>query len=329
MSRPDRLLELVHLLGGRRSRSLREIVDHFQVSERTAYRDLAALERRNILLARDERGYRLIEGSTLRPLDLTTAERALLRLALDNPALSRPSALARRLRTLRAKLDAVSRPRDDLPQPFELAGPERSGSGAQAVVEQLEPAISHRLRTGILYVSISSRDRRWRTVDPYALVHREGAWYLVAHCHEHAEPRLFRLDRIEEVRSSGARFEAPESFDLSRWLAGAWSVFRGGREVEVVLRVAAELAPLLRHARHHQGERLEELPGGAVEYRVKLTHLEEIARWVVGFGGRVTVVAPRALRRRVTTIAEGVLGANERSREEDGASLTGSDSEPS
>ena len=84
MSRSDRLLDLVQLLGGRRSRSLKEIVRHFEVSERTAYRDLAALERRRIPLTRDEHGYRLVEGATLRPLRLTGEERALLRLrALD------------------------------------------------------------------------------------------------------------------------------------------------------------------------------------------------------------------------------------------------------
>ncbi len=48
IARPDRLLELVTLLGGRRPRTLRELIEHFEISERTAYRDLAALDRRNI-----------------------------------------------------------------------------------------------------------------------------------------------------------------------------------------------------------------------------------------------------------------------------------------
>jgi predicted DNA-binding transcriptional regulator YafY len=38
-----------------------------------------------------------------------------------------------------------------------------------------------------------------------------------------------------------------------------------------------------------------------------LSHLDEIARWVVGFGGRIQVVAPEALRGRVREIAEGVV----------------------
>src|SRR5215213_7574401 len=34
-----------------------------------------------------------------------------------------------------------------------------------------------------------------REVDPYGLVHREGYWYAVGHCHLRGGMRLFRLDR--------------------------------------------------------------------------------------------------------------------------------------
>lgn len=307
MSRSDRLLELVHLLGGRRPRSLREIVSHFEISERTAYRDLADLQRRDIPLYRDEHGYRLVEGATLRPLNLTAEERALLRLALANPALRKRPVLARRLRTLEAKLDAVTRATEETPEALALAGPERTGAVPDVVLNTLERATAGRRRTEILYASLSGKTRRWRALDPYAVFHRDGAWYAAGHCHVNDEPRTFRLDRVQDARLTGTTFARPPGFRLDAYLVGAWSIFRGPDRHEVVLHFPPELAPLVQNAQIHPSQEVHELDDGAIEYRVQLSHLDEIARWVVGFGGDVEVVEPEALRRRVREIAEGVV----------------------
>jgi len=308
VSRSDRLLELVHLLGGRRARSLREIVDHFEISERTVYRDLADLQRREIPLYRDEHGYRLVEGATLRPLNLTAEERGILRLALGNPALRKRPLLARRIRTLEAKLDAVSRATEETPSALALAGAERTGPLDSGVMETLERATARRRRTRILYTSLSGKTRRWRKVDPYAVFHRDGAWYVAGHCHVNRELRTFRLDRVEEARLEEEGFTRPPDFDLERYLESAWSIVRGHERHEVVLRFPPELEPLVAHAQLHPSQEVRESGDGALELRLTLSHLDEIARWVVGFGGTVEVVAPEALRERVRGIAQGVLG---------------------
>ena len=43
MSKSTRIVELVHMLAGRRSRTVAEIADMLEVSERTAFRYLADL----------------------------------------------------------------------------------------------------------------------------------------------------------------------------------------------------------------------------------------------------------------------------------------------
>lgn len=310
MSRSDRLLDLVQLLGGRRFRSLKEIVQHFEVSERTAYRDLAALERRRIPLTRDEHGYRLVEGATLRPLRLTGEERALLRLALGNAALGRQPHLARRLAVLEAKLDAVASAAEETPEALALAALDRSGEIPREIFSGLEEAAVAGAAVEILYASLSGGTRRWRGLDPYRLFHRTEAWYVAGRCHVHDEPRTFRLDRIAGLRNLPTRFILPADFDLDRYLEHAWSVIRGRRLHEAVVHFDPSLAPLLEHARHHAGERVGRAAGGGVEYRVKVSHLDELARWIVGFGGRARVEAPEELRARVVELAEGALGGH-------------------
>ena len=104
MARPGRLLELVTLLGGRRPLTVHDLASRLEVSVRTAYRDLVEVQNRRIPLEATERGYRLLDTASLRPLNLTAEERAVLLLALANPSLRRFTKLRRRLESLEAKV---------------------------------------------------------------------------------------------------------------------------------------------------------------------------------------------------------------------------------
>lgn len=89
MDRPIRLIEILQLLGGRRSWRPAEIADHFNISERTVYRDLQDLSRlQSIPVTRDEDGYRLLEGASIRWLGLTSNGRG----STSTSSFSRPGA---------------------------------------------------------------------------------------------------------------------------------------------------------------------------------------------------------------------------------------------
>lgn len=305
MSRPLRLIQLLDLLGAPRERSVQEIAERFEVTERTVYRDLQELQEQRIPLVRGEHGYRLVEGSTLRPLNLTAAERAVLKVALSNPALRNNPALAQQLAPLVDKLDNVTRFVEESTEAL-IAGPERSGEPAPEVSLQLQMAVRERRTVRAEYTSLTTPGTRWRRIDPYGTFHRADVWYVAGRCHTNDEMRIFRLDRISSVELGSDRFEPP-SLDLEQYLADSWAVFLGNQEHVVRLEVEPELAPLFRAGRHHPGEKVEERADGSALYTVTLTHLEEIARFVLGFGGRVRVVGPDELRERVRELAEGAL----------------------
>jgi len=309
MPRADRLFAMVTLLSGRRSRSMREMIDHFEVSERTIYRDLADLGQRHIPVTRVGDGYRLVEGSHLRPLNLSAAERAVLKLALGNPALRSSPILSRRLDVLEAKLDAAAVAVGETPEALALATVDRTGPVPTEVVETLERAVERCRTVRLDYRSLSGGSRRWRRVDPYQLFHRGDAWYVVGRCHVHNEPRIFRLDRIAGVELGDDGFQPAPDFSLRDFLADTWTIYRGRSSHEVVLRFDPELAPLVEAARHHESEQVQSVVSGELEYRVRVSHLDEIARWVVGFGGRCRVVKPEALRRKVVELGHGAVAA--------------------
>ncbi|MFN2240176.1 MAG: helix-turn-helix transcriptional regulator [Thermoanaerobaculia bacterium] len=307
MKKITRLLDMMALLEGRRSRPVRELAAHFETTERTIFRDLADLEELGFPLTSDEHGYRIMDGATMRPLHLDAGERALLRLLVENPSVRRPPALARRLEIVAAKLDRIAPPSG--PSKLVLAGIDRSGPIQSGVIEAIEGAIDRSEAIEIDYASLRSAARSRRMVDPWAIFHRSEAWYFVGRCHRHDEARMFRLDRIAAVRASGARFERPADFDLESFLGGAWSLYHGhgGEPREIVIRFDASLAPLIANARHHEGERVERLADGDLEYRVELRNLDEIARWIASFGGHAIATAPPELIAKVRELGEGIL----------------------
>lgn len=307
MPRADRLFVLVQLLTGPRYRSLEELTRGTGTSPRTIYRDLADLEERGIPIEREGGAYRILTTATLRPIPLTDRERMVLAIALDQPGLQRQDSYGGALDQLRRKLATVHALPDP---PARVAGPERSGATPPQVIHALEESIRRSHSVSILYASLTSRQKRWRGIDPWQLVHRSDAWYVLGRCHVHNEARTFRLDRITEVLPIGDAFDAPASFDAEAWFASSWSVLRGTNEEDVVIHFDPEVAPLIEYARHHPREEKWRTDDGTLVYRVPLSHLDEIARWIGGFGGAARAIAPAALIEKVHALASGALAAH-------------------
>ena len=302
MTRPIRLFKLVQLLAGQRRYRVSEIAERFGVTERTAYRDLAELSRTGIPVVNDEYGYRLLDTATIRPLALDAAERAVLKLLLSNPATRKSPDVTRTLKLVEAKLDSATREAEETPRALTLAGPERSGAIPDGLTSQLERAIGERTPISIHYRSLAGGGLAWRGVDPYEVFHRENAWYLVGRCHLHDEPRTFRLDRIAKAKRLAGVFRRP-TFNIDAFLENTWAVYRGRMLHDIVIHFDASLAPLIQQGVHHETEKVAKLGNGNLEYRVQLSHLDEIARWIVSFAGRARAIEPAGLVALVRDIA--------------------------
>ena len=313
MKRSVRLYLLVQLLGGGRAWRPEEIAARFGISVRTAYRDIADLSgEHSIPVTNDDDGrYRLVEGATMRLLPLTATERAILTLALDNPALRTAPDVVSAIDRIGDKLSAATREMEEAPSGLTLTGPERSGHIKDGISLLLNDAVRDQTPVSLHYRSLWSGSTRRRGVDPYSVFHRENAWYLVGHCHERKELRAFRLDRIADAELLDGAFAAPD-FDLAEFLKHSWGIYHGRSVYEVVIHFDAALAALLEESTHHPDQRVVRLGNGDLEYRVSLSHLEEVARWIVGFAGAARAVEPPALVDLVTDMAARAHDAHRR-----------------
>jgi len=148
------------------------------------------------------------------------------------------------------------------------------------------------------------REPAVRTVDPHALVHRRGRWYLVGRDHNRDERRAFRLDRIDgKVRTVGD----PGSFAAPDDDAGVDDVVPGKPgDAPATAEVLASPEVAWQVARRARGGGLA-ADGGWTRFTVSAGDPNAFALWALEFGPELEVVGPPELRTAVVARLRGLV----------------------
>jgi len=176
------------------------------------------------------------------------------------------------------------------------------------ILETLTRAARQRHRLRLQYRKPGVREGEWRVVDPYQLANVDGDWYLFAFDQMRKDIRTFVPARIQSVEVTGESFERPAKFELEKLLRDSFGVHSREGRYSVILHFEESVADYIREKKWHSSQQLTELPGGGVEMRLQLSSLQEIRRWVLGWGGSATVVGPPELGVSVQVAARKILG---------------------
>lgn len=208
MRRADRLFELVQLIRGRRLSTAAWLAGRLEVSERTVYRDIAALQAQGVPLEGEAGvGYRMRSGYDLPPLMFDQGEAQALVAAVRVAAGRLDPALAAEAERGLGKILAVLPPgvraaADRLP----LYAPEIEGNrAARECLMVLREAIEGRRRLRVRYRDLQDRVSE-RVLRPLACLHWQTVWTLAAWCETREDFRSFRVDRLHEVEVLAAVF---------------------------------------------------------------------------------------------------------------------------
>lgn len=178
------------------------------------------------------------------------------------------------------------------------------------IFDTLARAAARRQQLEILYRKPGGAPPERRVVDPWHLANINGEWFLFAFDHLRRDVRTFAPARILELKPTGKRFERPAGFSLDERLRGSFGVHSGEGRFDVALECSARIADFIREKRWHPTQRLTERPGGGLELRLRLSSLLEISRWVLAWGGEVTVTRPAELVTRVRDAAAALLAGS-------------------
>lgn len=225
VSRAERLFGMAQFLHTQAGRTLDELVQRFDVSERTIFRDLASLDEQGVPIEHLDGGRYRVLGQRQRTPLLDSTDWALVRAALPAATRQQDGPLASRLAKLIDKVESALRGRPDGAPANGTTGDQTSS--IERLRDDLERLVRQRRPARILYRSLSGDGEAFRGVDPWELFELAHAWYLIGRCHLYDEPRLFRLERIRSVRADAGRFEVPPDFDLQNFLNEAWRIYLG------------------------------------------------------------------------------------------------------
>src|SRR5947207_2538871 len=207
-----------------------------------------------------------------------------LRLALQNLALGRPG---------------FQEPPTHAAESVEMRDPDYTSEMAGRL-GKLEGAISKGRTIKFTYWSAYSDREEERTVNPYALVNDNGAWYAIGRDLDRDAMRTFRVSRIRsDIRFATRRerdFRIPAEFGIDEYRGRQqWQI--GELQGEARIEVSGDAAWWVERTLGHAG-RMED---GV--FVTEYADLARLAAWVLRLDGRARPVEPDALRRLV---AEGL-----------------------
>lgn len=174
----------------------------------------------------------------------------------------------------------------------------RKASDLGGMLGKLLNAILDTKQLRINYYSYSRNAISDRVIDPYALVFRKRAWYLIAYCHERKSIRTFRANRIRDAKYTGKLFIPPENFSVDEYIGKSWNIMIG-EETEVIIKFDSEVAPLIKEVIWHPTQQIEDLPDGSILFKAIVAGTKEVGFWVMSYGYHAEVLSPKSLREEI------------------------------
>ena len=244
-------------------------------------------------------GYRIdpadydLPDITFEPAELTALALAVQLTGLGDEAAPGLDKLA-----VGADLPGTTRGVGRLPLELGLDAPNR-GTLTDALLERRRVRFAYRRPADVGEATTTRR------VEPHALLHHRGRWYLRGHDLDRGALRTFRLDRIEgTVRLTGeaGAFVIPDEAPDPREVVPGADL----DPVDAVVLADAEIAWTVARRARGAGEAADR-PGWR-RFTIRVTDPDSFVSWVLDQGPAIEVVQPADLRARVITHLQGLLG---------------------
>ena len=218
--RLSRLTAILTQLQTKRLITATTLADKFNVSVRTIYRDIRALEQAGVpILTEDGKGYTLMDGYKIPPVMFSESQANALILAEQLVLKNRDSSFIKDYTEAVDKVKAVLKQADkdkanllaDRTRFEQNINRERNSNN----ISQLQQALTNFKLTKIDYMNEQGKTSN-RIIEPFALISTTENWLLIAWCRSRNEFRFFRLDRITNLQVLSENF-TPHKMTLQQY----------------------------------------------------------------------------------------------------------------
>lgn len=210
-TRLSRLTAILTQLQTKRLLTATSLAEKFNVSVRTIYRDIRALEQAGVpVLTEEGKGYKLMEGYRIPPVMFSENQANALILAeqlvLKNKDASFIKDYTEAIEKIKAVLKQSEKDKANL-----LADRTRFQQNVDRErnsnhISQLQYALTNFYLIKIEYINEQNQTSN-RAIEPFALISTTENWLLIAWCRLRNSFRYFRIDRIKTLEVLTEKFE--------------------------------------------------------------------------------------------------------------------------
>lgn len=300
MNRIDRLHAILTHLQSKKRVTAQEIADRFNMSLRTVYRDIKALDESGVpVIGEAGSGYTIMEGYRLPPVMFTQEEAAALLLGGKLAAHMTDASVKKHFESALFKIKAVLRTTDK--EQMDMLGehieiirsriPEEEAPSQHLTA--LQKAIADKRSIFILYHSNYNEEVSERIIEPIGLCHYSANWHLIGWCRLRNGYRDFRVSRIKRLQLKDEQFDIsvhPSLQDYLKTMASSHDLH------EVVLRFDKDVVKYMQNQKYWYGFVREEEEQDFVRMHFVTGSLQGLGRWLLMFTNAVRVESPASLQ---------------------------------
>jgi len=318
-SRVSRVIRILVILQSGQHQAAADLAKMLGVSRRTVFRDLRDLRKAGVPCYYDKK----IRSYTIDA-----------KFFLPAPALSTPEALGLLLLVHKARshihlpfkdmaLRAALKIQNNLPSEIKRycntalrnisirANPQVWSNLLDKVFAQLVEASLKKRVVNIRYSLPRQQKSIVIDLSPYHLMCNDHSWYVLGRTGLRKRISAFSLKQIKELRILDKCFIEDKNFDIQEYLGRAWSMLPEGRLYNIKLRFLPDVASDVAQVQWHSTQTVTFKDDGSAIVEFRVDGLSEITWWVLGYGDKVQVLAPRILRQKIVKIAQHTIRQNE------------------
>lgn len=311
MNRIDRLVATLIHLQSKRVVKAEEIAKRFDISLRTVYRDIRALEEAGVPIGAEAGlGYFIIDGYQLPPVMFTREEAAALLTGEKLLEKLTDKSLATNYSTAMKKVRAVMKTTDKeflekLDGGIKVFHTQNSTPYPEQLPNHFSADIQNALATqrvlDIEYYSAYNDTFAHRKIEPVGIFYINNKWHLIAYCRLRNDYRDFRMDRVKSLHILDETFVRDKNDTLDAYFDREMT----RQEVKkMVIRINNKLVPYIREQKFHYGLIEERMGETHTEMTFFCSSYNYFASWVVSWGCSIEIVSPLELKSEVIAFVE-------------------------
>jgi Predicted transcriptional regulator len=162
-------------------------------------------------------------------------------------------------------------------------------------ISKINYSMSRGRSLSLNYFSINKNSLTIRKVDPYNLIFKSGAWYIIGHCHMKEQVETFKVSRIKNLKITDEIYMRPHTFQLKDYLENYWGLFKG-EKTKITIKFDKDVDSFIRDTKWHTNQEIKSLEDGSVLFSVYIDDTDDVKNWIMSFGKNAEVIEPDHLR---------------------------------